>query len=325
MKLLQHTGAGEPREVPPTLGLYVWGSHGLLEALDDARDEIDAIRPDALVLHGPPSELCRSLVSLVGIARQRHPWTRVWIGCGMDGTVGQWRRGKRTAAEVVAPLVAVAKLCESAGVEGIVWNGESEWKDSATDRVVLADIEALADQCGRAVTAAAPSALHWLSSFDQPNLHGALRAMLRGWTRPVTAYTGQAYVAQAGGAPRGSLPRRLDAAARGQELAERAGYLPDDVTGVDVAGDVDRVPTIQGHATHVADLARAAAELPHVLVWSAPLVAEGGRVDADGLRALRFARVVRDSGLSVVEWQRGKELVPDGVVGPRTLAAAGVT
>lgn len=325
MKLLQHNGRGEPVEVPPTLGLYVWGSRGLLAALDAARDEIDAIRPDVLVLHGPPSELLRSLVSLVGLARQRHPWARVWIGCGMDGTVGQWRRGKRTADDVIAPLVGVAALCERAGVECIVWNGESEWKDSPTDRVVLADIEALADAAGLACAKAAPSCLHWLSSFDQPNLHGSLRAMLRGWTRHVTAYTGQAYVAQAGGAPRGALDRRLDAAARGQELAERAGYLPDDVTGVDVAGDVDRVPTIQGHATHLADLARAAAELPHVLVWSAPLVAEGGRLDPVGLQALRFARVVRDSGLSVVEWQRAKGLAPDGVVGPKTLAAAGVT
>ena len=325
MKLLQHNGRGEPREVPASLGLYVWGSRGLLAALDAARDEIDAVRPDVLVLHGPPSELSRSLVSLVGLARQRHPWARVWIGCGLDGTVGQWRRGKRTAAQVIEPLRAVAALCERAGVEAIVWNGESQWKDDPDDKVTAAEIEALSGTAGFACAKAAPSCLHWLSSFDQPNLHGALRAFLRGFTRWVSAYTGQAYVAQAGGAPRGALDRRLDAAARGQELAERAGYLPDDATGVDVAGDVDRVPTIQGHATHLADLARAAAELPHVLVWSAPLVSEGGRMDPVGLQALRFARVVRDSGLSVVEWQRGKGLAPDGVVGPKSLAAAGVS
>lgn len=325
MRLLQHTGRGEPREVPPTLGLYVWGSRGLLAALDAARDEIDAVRPDVLVLHGPPSELLRSLVSLVGLARQRHPWARVWIGCGLDGTVPLWRRGQRSSLEVVDPLRRVADLCDRERVEAIVWNGESQWKDSPDDKVTAAQIEALADAAGLACAKAAPSCLHWLSSFDQPNLHGSLRAMLRGWTLHVTAYTGQAYVAQAGGAPRGALDRRLDAAARGQELAERAGYLPDDVTGVDVAGDVDRVPTIQGHATHLADLARAAAELPHVLVWSAPLVAEGGRLDPVGLQALRFARVVRDSGLSVIEWQRGKGLTPDGVVGSKSLAAAGVT
>ena len=324
MKLLQHNGRGEPVEVPPTLGLYVWGSRGLLAALDAARDEIDAIRPDVLVLHGPPSELSRSLVSLVGLARQRHPWARVWIGCGMDGTVGQWRQNKRTTGEVISPLRKVGEYCERASVECIVWNGESQWKDSPDDLVTASRIEGLAGAAGHAVVDAAPSCLHWLSSFDQPNLHGSLRAMLRGWTPWVSCYTGQAYVAQAGGAPRGALDRRLDAAARGQELAERAGYLPDDVTGVDVAGDVDRVPTIQGHATHLADLARAAAELPHVLVWSAPLVSEGGRLDPVGLTALRFARVVRDSGLTVIEWQRTQGLVPDGVVGPKSLAAAGV-
>lgn len=324
MKLLQHNGRGEPVEVRPGLMVYVWGSHGLLAALDAARDELDAIRPAGVVLHASPSELLRDLRRAVSRTRQRHPSARVWVGVGLDGTVGQWRQGERTADDVIAPLRRVAELCESLAVEVVVWNGESQWKDSPNDRVTAAQIETLADDAGRACVKAAPSCVHWLSSFDQPNLHGALRAFLRGFTRWVSCYTGQAYVAQAGGAPRGALDRRLDAAARGQELAERAGYLPDDVTGVDVAGDVDRVPTIQGHATHLADLARAAAELPHVLVWSAPMVSEGGRLDPVGLRALRFARVVRDSGLTVVEWQRAKGLVPDGVVGPRTLAAAGV-
>lgn len=324
--LLQHNGRGEPVEMRPGLIVYVWGSHGLLAALDAARDEIDAIRPDAIVLHASPSELLRDLRRAVSRTRQRHPSARVWVGVGLDGTVGQWRQGERTAAQVVDPLRNVAALCESlAGIEVVVWNGESQWKDSPADKVTMAQIEALADDAGRACIKAAPSLVHWLSSFDQPNLHGALRAFLRGFTRWVSAYTGQAYVAQAGGAPRGALDRRLDAAARGQELAERAGYLPDDVTLVDTAGDVDRVPTIQGHATHLADLARACAELPHVLVWSVPTVDEHGRTDATGLVAMRFARVVRNAGLSVTEWQRSKGLVTDGVVGPRSLAAAGVT
>lgn len=322
--LKQRTGNGTPRDMAQGLGLYVWSSAGIVDALAAAHDEIDAINPAFVVLHDNPSSLLRSLPSIVSRVRRRHPSVRIWVGVGLDGTVGQWRHGERTAAQVIEPLRKVAELCERLTIETIVWNGESQWKDAADDKVSLADIEALAEATGRAVVKAAPNVTHWLSSFDQPNLHGALRAFLRGFTRWVSAYTGQAYVAIKGGAPRGALDRRLNAAARGQELAERAGYLPDDVTGADVPGDVDRVPTIQGHATHLADLARAAAELPTVIVWSAPLVAEGGRIDDRGLLALRFASRVRDSGLSVVEWQRAKGLEPDGVAGPLSLAAAGV-
>lgn len=322
--LRQRTGNGQPVDMRGGLGVYVWGERGLLASLDAARDELDAIRPAIIVLHASPSSLVANLRVAVSRVRQRHPYARVWVGCGIDGTAGEWREARRTDAQVIAPMRDVAMLCEALAIECVVWNGESQWKDQPHDKVTPAEIEALADACGRAVVKAAPNVVHWLSSFDQPNLHGSLRSFLRGFARWVSAYTGQAYVAVAGGAPRGALDRRLDAAARGQELAERAGYLPDDATGVDAADDVDRVPTIQGHATHLADLARAAAELPMVLVWSVPLVSEGGRVDETGLRALRFASRVRDSGLSVIEWQRAKGLVADGVVGPRTLAAAGV-
>lgn len=322
--LKQSTGNGQPVSMAQGLGLYVWGEHGLLAALDAARDDIDAIRPAIVVLHAAPSSLLSDLRRAVSRVRQRHPYARVWVGCGMDGTVGEWREARRTDEQVIAPLRSVAALCEQLTIECVVWNGESQWKDQPHDKRTAAEIEAHADACGRACVKAAPNVVHWLSSFDQPNLHGALRAFMRGFTRWVTAYTGQAYVAVKGGAPRGSLDRRLNSAARGQELAERAGMLPDDVTGEDVHGDVDRVPTIQGHATHLADLARAASELPMVLVWSVPMVAEGGRVDERGLLALRFASRVRDSGLSVIEWQRAKGLEPDGVVGPKSLAAAGV-
>lgn len=322
--LRQRTGNGQPVDMRGGLGVYVWGERGLLASLDAARDELDAIRPAIIVLHASPSSLVANLRVAVSRVRQRHPYARVWVGCGIDGTAGEWREARRTDAQVIAPMRDVAMLCEALAIECVVWNGESQWKDQPHDKVTPAEIEALADACGRAVVKAAPNVVHWLSSFDQPNLHGSLRSFLRGFTRWVSAYTGQAYVAQAGGAPRGALDRRLDAARRGQELAERAGYLPDDIDGVDTADDVDRVPTIQGHATHLADLARAASELPMVLVWSVPLVSEGGRVDETGLRALRFASRVRDSGLSVREWQRAKGLVADGIVGPRTLAAAGI-
>ena len=53
-------------------------------------------------------------------------------------------------------------------------------EDQPHDRRTAAEIEALADACGRACVKAAPNVVHWLSSFDQPNLHSSLRAFLRG-------------------------------------------------------------------------------------------------------------------------------------------------
>ena len=125
--LLVRTGARAPRVLPPTLALYVWGEHGLKQSLDLAADEIAAIKPDALVLHAGPVELKRSLEAVVKLAHERHPGVRIWVGVGLDGTVGQWRNGTRSAANVIDPLVGVALLCERLKIVVIVWNGESEW------------------------------------------------------------------------------------------------------------------------------------------------------------------------------------------------------
>lgn len=320
----QRTGSGAPRDVKGGLFLYLWGGDGLTAAVDNARNEIDLIAPQAVILHDNPSTLLATLARNVREVRRRHPNVRVFVGVGGDGTVGMWRKGTRTAAQVIAPMRAVAKLCEQLAVEVIVWNCESQWKDANDDAVTGEQIEQLAIELGREVTAAAPNCVHWLSSFDQPNLHGALRFFMRGFTAYVSAYTGQAYVAVAGGAEKGALGRRLTAAERGQELAERAGYLPDDVVGVDTAYDVDRIPTIQGYATPLPDVARCAAERT-CCVWSLPMLDEKGRADPAGVAALAFATRVRDSGLTIEQFQRARGLTPDGIVGPMTLRAAGVT
>jgi peptidoglycan hydrolase-like protein with peptidoglycan-binding domain len=322
--LVCRTGNDAPRELARMLALYVWSEHGLIRGLNDARNELDAIRPDAIVLHASPREIKAVGRLAIETARQRHPWARIWLGVGIDGTVGQWRRGERTAANVVDPLLDVALLAERMGVEGVVWNGESEWKDTKADIVSPEQIQALAENAIKTIRIGAPSVIHALSSFAQPNYHSSLAAFLRGFSPGCSIFSGQAYVAIAGGASRGALPATLDAAARAQELADREGWLPDDVTTVDVATDCDRVPTVQGHQTPLADLVRACAELDHVFVWSVPMVSEGGRTDEMGLKALRFAATTRRAGMTIRQWQQSRGLAPDGVVGPATLASAGI-
>lgn len=322
--LICRTGNDAPRELLPMLAVYVWSEQGLIRGLNEGRNELDLIKPEVIVLHASPLELKAVGKLAIETARQRHPWARIWLGCGIDGTVGQWRRGMRTAANVVDPLLDVALLAERMAVEGVMWNGESEWKDSASDIVSPAQIETLAANAIKTIRIGAPSVIHALSSFAQPNYHAALAAFLRGFTPGCSVFSGQAYVAIKGGAALGALPSTLAAAARAQELVEREDWLPDDVTTVDVATDCDRVPTVQAHQTPLADLTRACSELPHVFAWAVPMVAEDGRTDDVGLKALRFAATVRRAGMTIRQWQQSRGLAPDGIVGPATLASAGI-
>jgi hypothetical protein len=68
---------------------------------------------------------------------------------------------------------------------------------------------------------------------------------------------------------------------------------------------------------------------PLVCGWAAPLIADGGRADTEGLAALEAAlRIRRAVGCgpdAVRRFQASKGLAADGIVGPRTLAALGLS
>lgn len=310
----------------PSVAAYVYGSGNLLENARAAADEVDYVRPDILILHGGPSQLRAHLQAAIDFVRRAHPFARVWAGIGWDGTAKQWREGERSADAVLDPLVRAADICHRWGVEGIVHNAEAGWKDSTKDKVSAANIQSLAARVAEECTRAAPNAVHFMSSYDHLSLHGDIGPFMRGALPRMSGFTGQGYIAVPGGAPRGALDRRLESGARSQELAERAGYLLDDKVGVaETAEDLDRVWTVQWYSTHPADLAAVIVRESHSFGWSLPSLADGGRSDVQGLLAARFAMVVRAAGFtSIAAWQEARGLKPDGIVGPKSLQAAGV-
>lgn len=324
--LLVRDGAGNARTLSPSTIVYLWDKDGPLDGARDARDELLALRPDVVVVHDAPSKLLSQAREAVRIVREVLPGVRIGLGIGADGTVDDWRLGRATADDVVRPLVRVAALAQDLRAELAVWNCEAGWKDSATDNRSESEIEALADRCGREVRAAAPAVVHGLSTYDQPNYHAAMKPLLKGWVKHCAIFTGQSYVAVPGEAPRGALPKRLEAGVKTQALIARLGWIPADELLADVPTDTDRIPTVQGHKTHKLDLARAVATLPHWLMWSVPSVAEGGRVDAAGIEAIRVGLVIRaevgPSAGAVRAYQARHRLAADDVLGPRTYAHA---
>jgi hypothetical protein len=307
-------------------------------AFEDARDELVAIDPDAVCIHGSPTQLLArgrdgrtALEWVADGVRALLPEARVWIGVGCDGWIGEWRAGLVADAVVLQPLQRVAALAASLSAQAIVWNAESRWKHSPSDARSRSELEALARTLVTRVTAVAARAAHVVSSFDHVGFHSAMlfSALLSG---NVTAYTGQSYVARPGGAPSGALIARIASALRNQSAARSAGrFAPDEFAsdGDDPSSDdVDVFSTVQLYGTDASELTRVLAERPWVLGWSVPLVLEGGRSDARGLEAARCAMVIRravGAGPGAVrrfQQSANGALVVDGVAGPRTRAFA---
>lgn len=347
--LLVVTGDGMPATISPGHIVYLWAGDdrtnsgarvGMLRAaFEDGRDELLAIVPDGVCVHGSPSQLLSrgddGLTALEWCAREIRallPGVRLWVGVGGDGWIGQWRSGKATSAQVQQPLQRVAALARSAGAEAIVWDFESEWKHAGSDARARAELESLARTLMANLTQIAPKCVHVVSSFDHVGFHMAMPfdALLSG---NVAAFTAQNYVAVAGEtAPRGLLRARITKASASQDAARKQAKFPADerdASGLDTShDDVDVFSTVQLHGTDPQDLAAVIAESPLVLSWSVPRVREGGRADDRGIEAARVARVMRalvGAGPGAVRrYQASTQgaLTVDGQLGPRTFAHA---
>ena len=348
-------GAGEDAFLEAALAVYVWAADDatndgakpgkLLAALADGRDELLRIKPDAVVLHASPSTLMsrphkgdnRTQLELAVIAvRELLPGVRVWLGVGCDGWVDEWRAGKATSAQVQGPLMACGALAHQLGVEVCIWNIEGQWKHAPTKDVrTRAELEDLARDTMRACAAAAPQAIHGVSSFDHVGMHMAMpwRGLLGllGDTN-IAFFTAQNYVAMAGEPAKGALPGREKSAGKSQDAAERQGAFPDDVAASDpqedTHDDVDRteIPTVQLHKTDPTDLCSIACRRTVVIGWSVPRVGEGGRADDEGVEAYTAARVIRSvagcGADAVRRYQRDFDLAQDNRPGTITRAHA---
>ena len=321
--LLCRTGDGRPRELPPGVAVYVWSGKGLRHAWAGSRDVLVRAQPPIVILHGPPSSITSAhFAGVVADVRAQLPNARIWLGVGGDGFAAQYRAGKVSAAQVVAPLVACAAVAHAHGFELILWDFEAAWKRAPkTDVRSRDELYALAKRVITEGAAAAPDSVHGLVCYDIPTLHTAFPWSAFFNDTPVSLFAYMAYSAD--GTPDvGELLRRVAWAKREQEKAEGRGLIPDDVSP-DVPGDVDRVPTVQLHGVAQRDLVTVLAEHTHALAWTLPLIADGGRADAAGVQALEAAlclrRQVGGGPGAVARFQARAGLEADGIVGPKTL------
>ena len=334
--LIVRTGDGSETHINPCIAAYVWHPGGIAEGVRLSIDNLRELRPDAVVLHSGTADLLANLRRAVAATRLALDGPGqsldVWVGLGIDGTIEAWRNGKLTNAQVVTRYTAVATLCEAIGwIKVLVLNGESKWALKPGNARSVADVKQLAHELGEAMVKAAPSIVFALSSFGRLGHHADVRALIEGLTPHCSVFTGQSYAARPGAPVKGVLPAILKKDESSQEATERQGWLrPDDVDadGDDVADDLDRVATVQGHKTNPTDLCKAACERYHIIVWALPMLDEHGRFDREGLDAIRAALAIRRHWTgagpgSVAAYQREVGLVPiDGVPGKGTRAHA---
>ena len=325
-------GRGDSVTINPCIAAYVWTSKGVLSAARASIDELRRCWPDVVIPHGGTADLLANLPRALAVLRSslvdpRRPDLRYWVGVGIDGALDAWHAGKLTAAQVVARHVEVAKMLERESIEVAVLNGEGKWAIRAGSIRKRDDVLALASAVGHAYAEHAPAVVLALSSFGALGYHADVRALIEGLTPHCSIFTGQSYAARPGEVIKGVLPAILERDDRSQGATVKQGWMRDDsIADDDSPDDLDRMPTVQAHKSHPSDLCTVLVQRPHVLVWSVPTIAEGGRADDSGLEAIEAAIVIRREhgcGVEAIRsFQRAHRLAVDGRAGPETRRAA---
>lgn len=301
----------------PTL----WHGKGATQAFAGCRDLLRECQPPAVQLHTwEPARIASQVRALV-------PGVTLVVGVGIDGLARDVTTGIRSVDNGVAQLVTLARRAQDVGAVAICWNAEAGWKrpPSSPERARLAS---LIRQGLAAVAQLVPGVEQWHTAYDHPSYHSTYpwEAWL-GPGSPIAASLPQVYAAPGGDvmAHRGALPAREARALASWRAAVRAGWIREDApegTTADLA-DCDWLPYYQLHHVRTADTVSSAVRHPLAALWALPT-----RSDDAGRLALRALCALHRGGWwgrgGIERFQASAGLTPDGVVGPRTLAALGV-
>lgn len=300
------------------LVLTCWSGRGARYAFDKARPAIEAIHPDAVMLHTDPyalahgggAELNRYILSL-------YPWLKIlWA-----------TYGDAYGPDPSRPWAACAHEAERLGnVESLMSNCEVAWKNPKRG-ATLADREALAHRAVNAMRAAAPTLHLSFTTYDglfnirRPDGQGTwgghgtfpTKGFL-GEGSAITSYADQVYVA-ASATP--ETPAQYEHAVNRFGRADLSQKRGRELHAI--GPQVEPWVYMQVHHSDPAAICYLAERRRVACAWAAP-----GRLDANGVLGLRAAAELARRNLTVTEFQKVAGLTPDGHMGPKSLAALGL-
>lgn len=299
------------------IGLTLWRSKRFDLALSESADLLRAVRPQFVCLHLWPMD---STERYVEEARRILPDTPLWASPGCNGLADD------SLADVQAQGRAWARRALRLGIECLLLNLEGSalpgypgWTSSdATTRAALGE---RARALLGAIAETAPSVAIGLTSHDCPDWHHLPWEALLGERSPVTVHAPQVYpgVPRPGASLKGAQRRWILATGQWRRLVER-GVVRRDL-GPDGRGWTTYT---QGWGAATAATAWLLDQRDRGLVWASPT-----RLWPEGRTALaascELRRQAGDSAGAIARWQTSKGLDADSIVGPRTLAALGLT
>ena len=298
--------------------LTLWTGRGARYAYDRSRPLIDAIEPDALMLHTDPTALTSAGAKLNADIRRDY-------GTGM-GLL--WAtQGDGYGPDPSRVWASCARAAERERVESLMSNCEVAFK-SPKRGATVADRDALARRCLLAMRVAAPSLHLSFTTYDglwnapRPDGRGSWgghstfpRAGFLGDGTPLSAYADQVYTAASATA---TVPATYEHAVNRFGRADASlvvGRRQHQLSPV-----VESWIYLQGHHADAANICYLAEQRRISCAWAAP-----GRLDANGVIGLRAAAELARRNLTVSAFQRIAGLKDDGVCGPKTLAALGIS
>ena len=300
--------------------LTFWGGDGAEAEVRASEALLRAAQPRTVQLHTwTPETAARGVRLLV-------PGVRIVCGFGVDGLARDVAQGRSSVDDGVRAMLRLALRAVGVGADAVVWNAEAGWKRPPTS----AEAQRLGELIRRGLGSVAnvyPTLEQHHTAYDHPTYHSAYpwRAWL-GEGSPVVASWPQVYAAPGDGlmAHRGALPAREARALNSWEAAIRAGWITPDDPETPVREGVQWRPYLQLHHVPAADTIAAALRYEGAMLW-----ALRSRSDDDGRRAVAALCALDALGFwrpgGVEAFQRDRGLKVDGIAGPATLAALGVT